>query len=263
MIQKDFADKVVEIVKKDTAVIGLAVAGSWITDELDEYSDLDLVLVTKKKIAGDKEKMLEVAARFGNLLSGFTGEHVGEPRVLICLYDDPLLHVDIKFLTLPEFDDRVENPVVLFEREHQLSDIIKSTKAVWPQPDFQWIEDRMWTWVHYIASKAARGEYFECLDGLGYIRGKVLAPLLQVKSKTLVRGLRKVEKKLNPPDLEDLKITVAQYNKASVLKALDNTVSVYRMLRRKLFTDKVLVQAKAEKRSMEYLKEIKNRKDNK
>jgi len=258
MIQKDFADKVVEIVKKDTAVIGLAVAGSWITDELDEYSDLDLVLVTKKKIAGDKEKMLEVAARFGDLISGFTGEHVGESRVLICLYDDPLLHVDIKFLTLPEFDDRVENPVVLFEREHQLSDIIKSTKAVWPQPDFQWIEDRIWTWVHYIAAKAARGEYFECLDGLGYIRSAVLAPLLQVKSNTTVRGLRKVEKKLNLPDLEDLKITVAQYNKASVLKALDNTVSVYRMLRRKLFTDHVQLQARAEKRSMEYLKKIKS-----
>jgi len=258
MIQKDFAEKVVEIVKKDPNVIGLAVAGSWITDELDEYSDLDLVLITKTKMAGDKEKMLEVAARFGDLVSGFTGEHVGEPRVLICLYDNPLLHVDIKYLTLPEFNERVENPVVLFEREHQLTDIIKSTKATWPQPDFQWIEDRMWTWVHYIASKAARGEYFECLDGLGYIRGKVLAPLLQLKSKTAVRGLRKVEKKLNPPDLEDLKITVAQYSRASVLKALDNTISVYRMLRRKLYADSIHLQLRAEKKSIEYLKKIKN-----
>jgi len=263
MIQKDFADKVVALVKNDPNVIGLAAGGSWITDELDEYSDLDLVLVTKKKIAGDKEKMLNYARPFGDFISGFTGEHVGEPRVLICLYDNPLLHVDIKFLTLPEFSERVENPVVLFERNNQLTEVINTTKAEWPQPDFQWIEDRMWTWVHYIASKAARGEYFECLDGLGYIRSKVLAPLLQVKSKTTVRGLRKVEKKLNPPDLEDLKITVAQYSRASILKALDNTVSVYRMLRRKLFTDSILLQVRAEKKSMEYLKEIKKSKDNK
>lgn len=256
-MQKEFADKVVEIVKADNNVIGLAAAGSFITNELDEYSDLDLILITKEKIAGNKEKMLEYAHSFGEFISGFTGEHVGEPRVLICLFDNPLLHVDIKFLTLPEFYERVENPVVLFERDNQLTDVITSTKAGWPVVDFQWIEDRMWTWVHYIASKAARGEYFECLDGLGFIRAKVLAPLLQVKSKTAVRGLRKVEKKLNLPDLEDLKITVAQYNKASILKALDNTVSVYRMLRRKLFTDEVQFQVRAEKRSMEYFKKIK------
>jgi hypothetical protein len=160
---------------------------------------------------------------------------------------------------LPEFHERIENPVILFERDNQLSDIIGSTKAEWPAVDYQWIEDRFWTWVHYIASKAARGEYFECLDGLGYMRAKVLAPLLQLKSKTAVRGLRKVEKKLTLPDLEDLKITVAQYSKASVLKALENSISVYRMLRRKLYTDKIQFQSLAEKRSCEYLKTIKQK----
>jgi predicted nucleotidyltransferase len=258
MIQKEFANKVVEIIKKDSNVIGLAAGGSWITNELDEYSDLDLILITKKKITGDKEAMLDYARSLGDFISGFTGDHVGEPRLLVCLYDDPLLHVDIKFLTLPEFTTRIENPVVLFERNNQLTDIINSTKAEWPCADYQWIEDRIWTWVHYIASKVARGEYFECLDGLGFIRAKVLAPLLQVKSKTPVRGLRKVEKKLNLPDLEDLKITVAQYSRASILKALDNTIGVYRMLRRKLFPAEIQLRVKAEKKSVEYLKKIKN-----
>jgi predicted nucleotidyltransferase len=100
MIQKEFADKTAQILKDDKNVIGLAVAGSWLTNEIDEFSDLDLILVTQNKVSGDKQKMLDYAKRFGQLLSGFTGEHVGEPRVLICLYDNPLLHVDIKFLTL-------------------------------------------------------------------------------------------------------------------------------------------------------------------
>ena len=257
MIQKEFANKVVDIVKPDTNVIGLAVAGSWITDELDEYSDLDLILITKKKIAGDKEKMIAYAKSFGDCISGFTGEHVGEPRVLICLYDNPLLHVDIKFLTLPEFETRIENPVVLFERDNQLTEIIKSTKAEWPMPDYQWIEDRFWTWVHYIAGKAGRGEFFECLDGLGFLRMNVLAPLLHIKSKNQPRGLRKVETKLSLPDLENLKITVANYNRDSILKALDNTVSVYKSVRKKLYPDTILLQKKAEIRSIEYLKMIK------
>jgi hypothetical protein len=182
---------------------------------------------------------------------------VGEPRLLVCLYDNPLLHVDIKFLTLAEFHQRVEDPVVLFERDNQLTEVIKSTKAVWPPLDLQWIEDRIWTWVHYIASKAGRGEYFECIDGLGFIRLKVIAPLLQVKNKSLPRGLRKAETKLGLPDLENLKITLANYNHDSILRALDNTVSIYKSLRRKLFTPDIQLQAKAEQRSLAYLKEIK------
>jgi predicted nucleotidyltransferase len=253
MIQKTFADRVVEIVRPDPAVLGIAAAGSWITGELDEYSDLDLVLITREKIGGDKIKMLEQAKRFGDFISGFTGEHVGEPRVLICLYDNPLLHVDIKFLTLPEFHERVEDPVVLFVRDGQLTEVISSTKANWLQPDFQWIEDRFWTWVHYIAAKAARGEYFECLDGLGFIRAVVLTPLLQVKNKTLPRGMRKVETKLAFPDLANLQITVAQYSHASIIKSLENSINIYRSLRKELFPGRIVLQSLAEKRSLEYL----------
>ncbi len=257
MIQKEFAEKVTAIVQKDPEVLGLAVAGSWIDNEMDEFSDLDLVLVTKEKTGGDKEKMLAYARSLGNLISGFTGEHVGEPRLLICLYDNPLLHVDIKFLTLPELQDRVEDPVVLFERDQQLSEVISRTKAKWPEPDLQWIEDRFWTWVHYACLKIGRGELMEAFDFLSFLRQTVLSPLMQLKNKKKIRGLRKVETQLNPSDMENLKITVAQYNKASVIKALDNVVSIYRSLRRKIYPESVQLQTQAEKKCMEYFSGIK------
>ena len=57
MIQQDFAYRVAELVKKDDTVIGLAAGGSWISNEIDEYSDLDLILITEIKIAGNKEKI--------------------------------------------------------------------------------------------------------------------------------------------------------------------------------------------------------------
>ncbi len=119
-IQQEFAQKCVSILQNDESVIGLAVAGSWLTNEMDEFSDLDLVLVTKQKISQDKSLMIAFAQKLGNFLSGFTGEHVGEPRVLICLYDNPLLHVDIKFLTIEEFVHRIENPVILLDTDGQL-----------------------------------------------------------------------------------------------------------------------------------------------
>jgi hypothetical protein len=256
MIQKDFAEKLVELIKKDENIVGLAAAGSWITNELDEYSDLDLVLITKEKTGGDKEMMMDYARRFGNFISGFTGEHVGEPRVLICLYDNPLLHVDIKFLTLPEFEQRVEDPVILFEREQQLSKVIQNTKSNWPQPDLQWIEDRFWTWVHYIATKVARGEYFESIDGLGMIRSWVLAPLLQLKNKNQPRGLRKIEMQLDQADIKDLEKTIAAHDHKSVIHALENTIRIYRSLRAS-FPATIKLHSLAEKRSLEYLEQVK------
>ena len=107
MIQTAFANKAKSILSQDENVIGLAVAGSWLTNELDEFSDVDLILITKETISDNKDKMIAYAKSIGNFISGFTGEHVGEPRVLICLYDNPLLHVDIKFITLKEFEVRI------------------------------------------------------------------------------------------------------------------------------------------------------------
>ncbi|HNR16264.1 MAG TPA: hypothetical protein PKG90_06340 [Chitinophagaceae bacterium] len=68
--------------------------------------------------------------------------------------------------------------------------------------------------------------------------------------------MRRVETGLNPSDLENLKITIAQYNKTSVIKALDNCIGIYKSLRRKLYTDAVQLQTLAEKRSLDYFKEI-------
>lgn len=259
-MQKQFVEKAIEVVKNDENVWGLAVAGSWIAAEIDEYSDVDLILFTKEKLSDSKDKMMAYANRFGKLIAGFTGEHVGEPRVLICLYDDPLLHVDIKFLTLEEYTSRIEDPVIVFERKGSISNLHKASEAVWPYPNYQWIEDRFWTWVHYAALKLGRGEDFEALDFLSYIRMMVLAPLLQIKNRNLPRGLRKVETKLSKDDFEALKSTIASYNKASIFTALDNSIALYRSLRKELFEDDVQLQTIAEEKVAEYLTQIKKQK---
>lgn len=204
MIQQVFAEKAQKILAPDDNVIGLAVVGSWLTNEIDEFSDLDLILVTKEKISSNKSLMLDYAKSLGNFLSGFTGEHVGEPRVLICLYDNPLLHVDIKFLTLEEFHTRIETPILLIDKDRQLEKAINNSQANFPYPNYQWIEDRFWTWVHYALLKIGRGEYLEAFDFMGFLRMTVLGPLLHIKNRNLPRGVRKVEALLEKNDLTKL-----------------------------------------------------------
>lgn len=259
MIQIEFAHKAAGILEQDENVIGLAVGGSWLTGQLDEFSDLDLILVTRERVSHDKSKMLAYAERLGNFLSGFTGEHVGEPRVLICLYDTPLMHVDIKFLTLEELEPRIEDPVILLDKAGQLRSVLEESIAAFPYPDYQWIEDRFWTWVHYALLKIGRGEYLEALDFTGFLRMVVFGPLLHIKSGNLPRGVRKVETELPKEDFLALQSTIPACNKVSLLAALRNAVDVYRHLRTALFDTKVVLKTDTENRVMQYFEEIDNR----
>jgi len=261
MEQIEFAHKAKEILETDDNVIGLTIGGSWLTNQIDEYSDLDLIVVTKEKISDNKEKMIAFAKRLGNLLSCFTGEHIGEPRLLVCLYDNPLLHVDIKFLTLEEFHIRVETPVVLLDRNGQLQSVIDNTVSKFPYPNYQWIEDRFWIWIHYALLKIGRGEYFEAFDFLGSLRTIVLGPLLHIKNGNLPRGIRRVETELDSKNLNKLKLTIPTYNKQSLLYSLRNSVSLYKDLRTTLYDDTIKLQTETEKSVMSYFDIIENGKE--
>lgn len=256
MFQQAFAAHAAIIAEDDPSILGLAVAGSWLTQELDEFSDLDLVLITTEKVGGDKEKMMGYANKFGNLLNAFTGEHVGEPRLLICLYDAPLLHVDIKFITPDELKTRVENPVLLFDRDGSLQQIIDSTHYHFPHPDHQWIEDRFWTWVHYALLKIGRGEYMEAHDFLAFLRMVVFGPLLHIKNNNSPRGVRKVETTIAEEDFQHLQQTLATNNKASLMAALEQSVQLYRSLRNELFTADTVLQQQTEEAVMKYFEEM-------
>ncbi|MFP7657338.1 hypothetical protein [Chryseobacterium proteolyticum] len=257
MIQVEFANKAKEILQTDETIIGLAVGGSWISDQMDEFSDLDLIIVTEQKVTGDKNVMIDYAKRLGNFLSAFTGEHVGEPRLLICLYDNPLLHVDLKFVTLEEFHERVETPTILLDKNGRLQKVIDHSVSSFPYPDYQWIEDRFWIWIHYALLKVGRGEYFEAFDFLGFLRMSVFGPLLHIKNKNLPRGVRKVEIDLEIKDLEDLKLTLPQYNRHSLLECLRHSVLLYRQLRNVLFGNNIILQDETEKKVMLYFEELK------
>lgn len=256
MKQTQFALRAIETLSKDNSVIGLAAGGSLLSNELDDFSDIDLVLVTKEKVAGNFSKMLDYAGKLGNTLTAFTGEHVGEPRLLICLYDNPLLHVDIKFVTLEEFGHRVEDPQILLDREGILKKTIESTHSEWPFQGYQWIEDRFWTFVHYALLKIGRGEYFEAVDFLAFLRMTVLGPLLHIKNGNLPRGVRKVETKLTETDFEKLKSTIATYNRQSIMDALHHSIIIYTELRSALFEKEIIMHSKAEERVMAFYKSL-------
>jgi predicted nucleotidyltransferase len=245
-----------ERIAADPRLLGVAAGGSYVTGTIDEHSDLDLVVVVEPSAHAEVMAGREaIAAGLGSLLVAFTGEHVAEPRLLICLYGPPLLHVDLKFVRPDELAVRVEEPVVLWERDRRVSAALAGGTAVFPTPRPQWIEDRFWVWVHYVATKLGRGELFEAVDALGFIRGLALGPMILAHRGARPTGVRKIESAV-PEIVGPLAATIAAYDVRACRDALAAAVALYRSLRAERADPTLVVRADAESAAVAFLDAI-------
>ncbi|HEV8394857.1 MAG TPA: hypothetical protein VGQ37_11320 [Vicinamibacterales bacterium] len=253
---REFLAGALPVFRTLTALSGVAAGGSFISNRLDGYSDLDLVVVVASDASplarADREA---IAARFGPLLGAFTGEHVNEPRLLICLYGPPLLHVDLKFLPAADLNPRVEDPVVLWDRDGEVRRALAAGHAAYPSPDLQWIEDRFWVWVHYAASKIGRGELLEAVDFLGALRRFALGPLALQLGGARPDGVRRIED-LSTDTVASLVATVGQYDASSCCRALSKAIALYRGQRAALGPPSLVRRSVAEAESVAYLEAV-------
>jgi hypothetical protein len=164
--------------------------------------------------------------------------------------------VDLKFLTLREFAERIETPVIFLDKNGVLKSILEQTEAKFPYPDYQWIEDRFWIWVHYVLLKIGRGEYVKAFDFFSFMRMVVFGPLLHIKNYHVPRGVCKVQTQLPAKDFALVQATLPSYSRASLLAAIQNSVILYSHLRQELFYPETILQTETEKRVMEYFKDI-------
>jgi predicted nucleotidyltransferase len=226
-----FADRIVTALKSDPRFVGLLAGGSFGQGDFDEYSDLDLVLVIEEDdYAPVMTTRHEFAASLGDLLYAFTGEHVGEPRLLICLYADPLMHVDLKFVTLDDLDKRIEEPRLLWHRDDRIPQRLRLSipRRAYREPE--WFEERFWVWVHYTATKLGRGEIFETHLALAQLRLLVLGPMAARRVGSEQRGVRRLEM-LAPDISRQLAATVGDYSAGGCAAALRHTFAIYRDFR--------------------------------
>jgi hypothetical protein len=251
-----FLSRAMPLLAFDARIIAVAAGGSYLSDTMDEFSDLDLVIVLEPAeqvaVMADRQR---IAGSLGSLLASFTGEHVGEPRLLICLYEAPLLHVDLKFVALPDMVKRVEDPAVLWEREGRLTAILQHGHAELPAPNLPWIEERFWVWVHYAAGKIGRGELFEAIDFLSFLRASVLGPLSLLSSGARPTGVRRIEA-VAPALAEELRATISGHDARDCVRALRASIDVYRQLRDGPDAAGVRLQSGVEVAAMDYVAEI-------
>jgi predicted nucleotidyltransferase len=227
-----FLDQACAILSADSRIHSVLAGGSMVHGGMDEFSDLDFVVVVEEHAYPEVlASRMEIARRLGPLLSAFTGEHVGEPRLLICLYGPELLHIDLKFVTLADLYRLVERPVVLWSWDRAAVEAtLDRADIAWPNRDSDWFEARAWIWLHYGAARALRGELFEAISMLSFFRDQVLGPMLHRRAGRPQRGVRRVE----PYGLDEtgqLAATVAHHDVESVKASLVAAVKLYLELR--------------------------------
>jgi len=232
LAQDAFLRRIAAVTEADARLTGLLVGGSHALRTTDRFSDIDCVLVAADAAyQAVLDDWRAIAARIGPLLHAFTGEHVGEPRLLICLYERPVLHVDYKIVTADTLGARVEDPIVVWARDERIGATLAATAACWPRLPPEWFEERFWVWAHYAATKIGRGELFEVLDMLAFLRARIFGPLLAERAGERQYAVRRIERLgpaavallagLNPPAERD---ACAQ----ALLHALDAYVELTR-----------------------------------
>ena len=253
--QQLFINKALPILKKDKRILGVALGGAYARGTLDEYSDLEFIIaVNPPDFAAVMSEKEEIAASIGNLLAAFPATHIQKPDFLICMYSDPVMHVDLNFYPLDKVGDRMEETVIQYEQKTLLSDEYAKTEVRIPEQNLQWYEDRFWIWVHYIANKIGRDELFDAIEGLSFLRKQVLGPMILVKNGFPPLGVREIERNC-PAEMPRLVNTLATHDRKGCLRALKAATDLYIYLRG-FNVSSVQRSEAAEKKALQYLNYI-------
>lgn len=227
-----FLEALADSLQDDVRFDALLLTGSAAQGGFDKHSDLDLTLIVNDRSYGElMDDRIAFAAQLGDLLSAFTGEHVGEPRLIICLYGPPLLHVDLKFLLAAELTHLVEPPRVIWARQLTCIDQLLSRAGIgWPDRSPDWFEARAWIWLHYAATKFQRGELLEAIGVLGFFREQVLGPMFHRRAGRTQRGVRRMEL-IDQEAACRLADTSAHWDRNAIAHALTAAAALYVELR--------------------------------
>jgi hypothetical protein len=160
----------------------------------------------------------------------FVAEHLGIPTLTIVLYDD-LVHVDFDVIAVDRAAEHNQAlpAVVLWERDPisaALPGRYESDVAV----DARWMEARIWTWSWYIQSKVLRGELYEALDGLQYVRDQVLFRLLALGRGDRPSGGRRAEVAVGAHADAFARTVPIALERSAVMEALRAEMDLYRRL---------------------------------
>jgi hypothetical protein len=153
--------------------------GSLAAGQVDYFSDIDLyAFVWDDDFESAFAEREAIANSWGSVLFHYLGDHMPAGKYqLIVWYEGPL-HLDLMFRKWPETAPhwKWRNSIILNDsggviaRLKSESDLLQSPDLTWEQ--LSTLNQKFWGWVAYTFGMILRGELWEALDNIAWIRNE-------------------------------------------------------------------------------------------
>lgn len=241
-------------------VEGVLLGGSFAYGKPDEFSDIDLYIVTTndqfEQLFRDHDSIAQTA---GSVVSAFIADHnPGGEYDYIVLYED-LVKVDFMYVRLDEMrpSHKWARCRLLFDRRGRLQQLHEDSAAP-PAPEAEAtaveeveasvseayvqsdevlcaVSQKFRAWCWYAFGKLMRGELWEALEATNVIRSRALLPMIYDLIGGQPEGYRRLESKMSQLLGEQLRSTVGVYQEDSIYRALQNEIRLFFSLEQEVF----------------------------
>jgi predicted nucleotidyltransferase len=225
----------------DDRFVGVLLGGSLAAGRADSFSDIDLYLFVRdddfESVFAEREA---IAHSIGPVLVRYLGDHMpGGQHQLIVWYEGPL-HVDLMFRKLSEATPQWKWKAALILKDSgNAMTALKRESDLLPSPEFAWeqldtLNQKFWRWVAYTFGKILRGELWEALDNLAWIRNEALLVMLAWTQNAAFEGHRRLEAKLDDQLSALFDESLCSREPKSLHTALMAEIRIFRELRSRL-----------------------------
>jgi hypothetical protein len=237
-----------ELFAADNHVLGVLLGGSLADGRADLLSDIDLYLFVRDKDFESVFANREAVARsLGAVLLCYRGDHMPSGKHQLIVWYEGLLHVDLIYRKwsgrVPDW--KWKRTVILKDSYGAMAQLQKESDPLRPATvsleQLQTLSQKFWGWVAYTLGKICRGERWEALDNIAWIRNEALLVMLAWAQNAPYEGHRRLESKLD----DELAMLFEQSLCSRELDALHNAlmaeVRIFRKLRAQLSTQVPLI----------------------
>lgn len=224
-------DHLLTDLEKDDRIVGVLVVGSGATGFEDEYSDIDLAVVTASAAEVEpaacawEQRVRECWTVRGHFFN------VREPNLILHGFLlDNFLEIDIGFQHLGNLIARRERWRIVFDRTGQIADLMRTSWANHPPPDIRGIYQHhlggVWYYITHVTVGVQRGQLWRAISDLDMLRAYAV-DLAGLRLGIETDHFRDVHK-LPPEIAEELETTlVTRLEPAEILRAMRATAAFF------------------------------------
>ncbi|OOG43456.1 hypothetical protein [Rhodanobacter sp. C05] len=207
----------------------LLVTGSVVAGGVDQYSDLDLIVVSESPsdCATTVRAAIEEA---GELISCFTTDHLvtHQSSIYYIAVERSLVKLDIVYEDSTKSFEIPATAEIVSGDIHNLERATFHSNAGLPESALELSAAKLAAWLWFTYARAARGEFFAAARSIDFSRENALLPLMLHRLRLPQDGHRKLESRLPKSLLHDLALThPSDLNFESIFDALVAMRSIF------------------------------------